>query len=237
MAPLIGRGPLMVKAAEEGYKDTVLADSPVYYWRLGESSGTTAVDYQGNQDATYSGSGITYSKNGIAGVTDGDTGVETDGSSGEVRCMETTGQGPDLTIEFWIKPLQTTAGRVGTNDSSGSNSNFFIIVNRNDVEGACYFDCDRSTDEETDGTTFTTNAYNHVVMVSDTANDEGRLYVNDSLIFTVAGSIDAGEVVKDFYLGNQSTKSAYLNAVFDECAVYDKVLSESRISAHYSAGT
>ena len=37
-----------VSSAPSGYSDVILADGPLGYWRLGESTGTTAVDISGN---------------------------------------------------------------------------------------------------------------------------------------------------------------------------------------------
>jgi len=61
------------------YSDAVLADMPVRYYRLGDSSGTTAVDSSGNsQDGTYTG-GVTLGASGaIQG--DADTAATFDGT-------------------------------------------------------------------------------------------------------------------------------------------------------------
>lgn len=42
-------------SASNAYYDTVMADTPLSYWRLGELSGTTAADEQGRYPGTYSG--------------------------------------------------------------------------------------------------------------------------------------------------------------------------------------
>ena len=43
------------------YASTVLADSPVAYWRLSETSGTSAADSSGNSHGgTYTSTGVTY---------------------------------------------------------------------------------------------------------------------------------------------------------------------------------
>lgn len=41
-----------------GYADEILADSPLVYWRLGESSGTAVTDSSGNgRDGFYANQG------------------------------------------------------------------------------------------------------------------------------------------------------------------------------------
>src|ERR1039458_8802746 len=41
------------RTAGGSYRSTVLADSPVAYWRLGETSGTTAADQMGSYPLAY----------------------------------------------------------------------------------------------------------------------------------------------------------------------------------------
>ncbi len=58
------------------YADVVLADSPLAYYRLGESSGTTMTDSSGNgRHGTYVGSPTL----GAAGLVPGDTCADFDG--------------------------------------------------------------------------------------------------------------------------------------------------------------
>lgn len=53
------------------YQDEVLADSPIAYYRLGETSGTVANDSSGyNRNGAYSATGVTL---GVAGLLSGDT--------------------------------------------------------------------------------------------------------------------------------------------------------------------
>jgi len=78
----------------------VLADSPVAYYRCGDSSGTVCTDSSGNgRNGTYVGAPTL----GVAGLTgDADTAVTLDGNTQEF----TTGTSgfsftTDATIEFW----------------------------------------------------------------------------------------------------------------------------------------
>jgi len=90
------------------YRDVVLADSPVAYWRLGEASGTQAAALAGPA-GVYHG-GFTLAQAGPL-VADGDTAVGLDGSSGYVEApggaqVYNVADGP-LTLEAWVKRAST----------------------------------------------------------------------------------------------------------------------------------
>ncbi|MFJ9612047.1 LamG-like jellyroll fold domain-containing protein [Kitasatospora sp. NPDC101176] len=71
-------------------RSAVLDSAPVSYWRLGESSGSTAasevVENQGNDNATYSAGGVTLGTPGPAGSA---TAATFDGSTGYVTLPQT----------------------------------------------------------------------------------------------------------------------------------------------------
>jgi hypothetical protein len=86
------------------YRAIVLADTPVSYWRLGEASGTTAVDEQGVNPGTYSG-GVTL-RQPSALFDDYDFSVNFDGASGQLSIphsasLEFT---TAMTVEVWLRP-------------------------------------------------------------------------------------------------------------------------------------
>jgi hypothetical protein len=72
-----------VTATTDGYAKVVLADGPVAFWQLDETSGSTAVDTVGSFDGTYvagtgsftfgAPSGIPHDTNGAVGITGGAT--------------------------------------------------------------------------------------------------------------------------------------------------------------------
>src|SRR5437867_3175240 len=71
-----------VEAALAAYVDTVTADHPTGYWRLGDSTGTTAVDNSASQvNGTYVGSPAL----GQTGAVQGDTAVTFNGTSQYMR--------------------------------------------------------------------------------------------------------------------------------------------------------
>src|SRR5205807_1053599 len=97
----IGRG--LVSGAT--YSQTILADGPSIYWRLGEASGSTAADTSGHGNTgAYSASGVTY---GVAGAPLGDSDTAVSLSGGGNVIENGTGGVPvgnaARTTEAWVK--------------------------------------------------------------------------------------------------------------------------------------
>ena len=90
------------------YSAAVLADGPLAYYRLGDSSGTTMTDSSGNgRNGTYAGS-PTLGAPGLV-IGDTDTAVTFNGTSQQAQVpygswMNTT----SLTLEAIIKPTSVT---------------------------------------------------------------------------------------------------------------------------------
>src|SRR5205823_13784272 len=83
------------------YAGAVLADSPAGYWRLGESSGTTATDQTGTNAGTYGGGQACSPAGALSRVPD--TSVVLDGSSGTVQIPNAAALDPttQITLEAW----------------------------------------------------------------------------------------------------------------------------------------
>ena len=94
------------------YKDRIMADSPVAYWRLGEAGNTAgAVDLSPNTNTgVYQGSGMTFSQLGAttganSTTDDGDTAVQFDGSgNGWVNVTSSASLSPTaaMSVEAWV---------------------------------------------------------------------------------------------------------------------------------------
>ncbi len=110
------------------YASTVLGTSGLLsYWRLGESSGSTAVDSKDSNNGTYTG-GFTLGKPGAI-TGDSNTSVRLDGSSGYLSTPANPG-GAQGTIEFWgyANDLGSRNGVVYTADDGTSTYSHQIGV-------------------------------------------------------------------------------------------------------------
>src|SRR5215469_15882953 len=89
-------------ASPSNYEAAVLSDHPAAYYRLGETSGTTAVDSSGNgHNGAYSG-GVTFGQPGPLFI-DPVSSVAFDGSTGHVNSGFIPAS-PGATIEAWVRP-------------------------------------------------------------------------------------------------------------------------------------
>lgn len=235
-------------AAATTYEDVVLADSPIAYWRLGESSGTTAVDSSGNnRDGTYNGPTL-----GATGLLSGDadTAANFDGSNDRVywadaAWMDVTG---DLTVEAWIERVDVA----GNNDivarwQGATRGRTFVLLL---IDDDAYFYVNRggSTSYFAQATSaITANTPHHVVGRYDSSTGEVNVLVDGvegaTTDSTGGGNLAANAV--EMFIGMRASGNAGddpfawgpFDGTIDEVAIYNSYLSNARIQAHYNAGT
>src|SRR5262245_42401176 len=83
------------------YRDVVLADGPIGYWRLGDSATTTALDEIGMTPGDYKGS---YLQGALGALTgDPNTAVDFPGTDGRIEFGDAFDL-QSLTLELWVKP-------------------------------------------------------------------------------------------------------------------------------------
>lgn len=225
-----------VRSGAVAYANAVLADSPVAYWRLGESSGTSAADASGNANTgTYAG-GVTLAQAGaLAAEPDGtsDTAASFDGASGMVSASDAalpSGNG-DRTLEAWVYPTGAGGGAAaiveygttfGTDFMAYMNGSRKVVIS--DTSG---------TGDITSTATLALNTWAHLALVKS-GNGE-TLYVNGVLDAT--GSKARNTVLGSFNIGGRSGQSWWFPGRIDEVAVYATALSAARVAVHYGAGT
>jgi hypothetical protein len=124
--------PRIRTAAPTTYKDAVLADSPLVYYRLDEAACCNAADSSGNaRSGTYASAGITYGAASLL-TPDTDAAISTSGAGAALTrdpaFLPSTGP---RTVEIWA---QTTAGGAQTLFSYGqtnANTQYFQFSIRN----------------------------------------------------------------------------------------------------------
>ena len=220
--------------APPSYSAAVLTDNPVSYWRLGESSGTTAADESGANPGTYLNSPTLGAPSLLASDT-ADTAVSFDGVNDTVKVPSSPSLelGSTLSLEAWIKP-KTALPSSGTFASvvtkaesyslqfNGPNIEFTIMQNGNrrrmPAPGVIH-----------------PNQIYHVVGTYD--GETQRLYVNGTLV--ASGSVTSGPPSTNsnaLYIGSWDGEEEFFKGTIDEVAVYDTTLSPARVAAHYAAG-
>jgi len=217
------------------YRAAVLADLPLAYWRLGETSGTVARDETGHgHDGAYTGAFTRGTPGALAG--DPDTAVTLDGVTGEVDVgdnFDFAGQVP-FSFEAWVKPavIDSQYRHVVTKmafDTQGfpQVGTYVILEQGNTTLGFERWQ-DGGTVLAVETSAFpAAGLWAHVVATYD--GGTGTLYVNGAAVqsATSAGGVQANGV--PMLWGN------LLHGVLDEIAVYGAALPASRVTAHYDA--
>jgi hypothetical protein len=215
------------------YSSAVLANGPVFYWRLDEPTGTTAADATGTgHTGTYSSSGVTLGE--PPAITEGGTSMYVTPPTGVSIPTFPAAQTYPFSIEFWVDVAYV--GQWGTLFGKVTNSGW--------GDGfACYSTGNPTWDFWVSGYTLpgvtfsmpeATGTFTHLVATYD--GTTGNVYVNGA--WAASGSMAPTNLsnAASFWVG-QDGNGFGLNAYFDEVAFYNYVLSPTVIATHYSIGT
>lgn len=206
------------------YASEVLADAPLIYWRLGESSGTVAADTSGNgNDGTYT-NGPTLGTTGLL-VGDSNTAATFDGVDDSVQSVATfSSLLTAVTAEAMMKPAV-----ISNNPSLYGFADDILEVTITS-DGRVLAQAGAASFQSAAATIAVGETY-HVVVTSDGAT--GTIYVNgvsaatgSAVPFTPSGV--------GFWAGNDAADDPF-GGVIDEVAFYESALSAARVLAHYNA--
>lgn len=211
------------------YPLTILSDSPIGYWRLGEGVGTTAADSSGHgRDGSYVG---TPTLGATGAIGDGDTAVTFDGSDDEVTNASTDldlTAGP-LTVEVWAKrgTGSSDAGLAGTGNAGFDG---YALTWHNAASIFFYTGNAFVSASLSDATVF-----HHIVGTWDgTTNPNGiKLYIDG--VLAAQGTATATTLSNTGFRIGRDTSSTRFTGTLDEVAVYASALSEARVQDHYAA--
>lgn len=210
------------------YSSSVLADSPLAYWRLGETSGTTAVDSSGHVNGTYSG-GVTLGQSGAL-PSDGDLSTLFNGSSGMVSVPDSAALRLNgaFTVEFWAKEKSFVNSWPGlvVKGASATASGYLIWYGSN---GAVHFKRN-NVDLATPAGALTTTAWHYFAVTYD--GSTLRWYVDGRSVASSAVALPTNTGTAALQLGRGDQ---YGNQYIDEVALYGTALSAARVTAHFSA--
>lgn len=228
-----GRTSAIPPAPTDSYGNRIYNDAPNFYWRLDDTSGTTAKDSSASMfPGTYSG-GV---NKGQPGVIPGHTAVRFNGSSGLVSSQQLVSNPTTYSLELWFKTTTNQGGKLigfGSSQTGLSSSYDRHVYMQND--GRLVFGAWTGVAN----TITTPNPFNDGqwhYMVATQGSGGMALYVDGQPQGT---NPNTGAQAYDGYwrVGGDNTwgsNSAYINATIDEAAVYPTVLSLSTVKQHYS---
>jgi hypothetical protein len=232
-----GSGGASSDAGSSTYRDVVLSDGPVAYWRLGEPSGTIAKDELGLHDGVYLG----QVRLGVAGAIagDSDTAVQFESGSVSVGDFFDFPDGAPFSLEVWA----LLPDPVGPDEERyliskfGSLGGYHLYAN-----ASRNLALDLGTAENDDWATVEAafaplNEYRHAVVTFDGA--WGRIYVNGIQHTARSFTNSVADTPESLRIGHSdyfSYENSYYQGALDEVAIYDYALAADQVSAHFTAG-
>jgi hypothetical protein len=216
------------------YEAAVVAGGPIAYWRLGESSGTTAFDYVGGNNGTYHD--VTL---GVPGAIPGDpnTAAGFNGTSSYVGTPLSLNGLTSLTMVGWIQRNTTQNNRTGL---FGQNDvvEFGYIDNNTIQAWVDNFDAHVDVtpnpipDQQWALVALTLN--NGALAVQVNAGVDGTVTLPSSNYGTSADLFNiGGGGIFDTITANGN----WFNGLIDEVAVYNRALTTAELDALYALGT
>jgi hypothetical protein len=220
------------------YKDTVLADSPRGYWRLGELSGATAKDASGTGNKGTYANGVGLGAPGALGaVGDANRAARFDGVNDHVTAADKSSLdlGNAVTIEAWIK--RSRAGLRGhiVQKGVGTYALWLGADDRIHFAKAGTGDLAVSTVAvPADG------AFHHVVATK--SGGTIRLYLDGGNVTQAVANHSLSDTDVPLQIGralnqNTGTASSYFPGELDEVAVYGHALSAAAVRKHHAMAT
>lgn len=236
------------------YYFTVIADSPVAFWRLDEIGGTIAVDDIGTNDGTYVSSpslgqpGLIVSEAGYAVSFNGvdqyitvphNAGLNSNGGSFSIELTFDAADAAQLSTLISkrqsISPYTQWHIGFGTDPHVASSSKHITILahNQTDVSERCYI----TNDPILDG-----RGAKHLIVVFDASDNEVRLYIDGvevptTLVYTAGGTFPNVDSTSNLTIGalDPGTLDRHFDGKLDDVILYDFALTESQVTTHYDA--
>ena len=232
-------------AAATDYRSTILADNPLFYYRLGEASGTDAYDEVAAADnGTYYNTPDLGETGAISG--DSNTSVKFNEANSEYAETVTLSSETSLlpcTIECFLKldgASDSNAGIVFYRSGSNSASGLNMKGTSTGVKRLGYHWRDQSgTWGFGSGPTLGDDTWYYVALVVESTKATFYVIEEDGTLTTAVNTLshsaldcsnDGWHFARDTAYGNR-----YFQGWLDEIALYDQALSETTLEAHAAA--
>ncbi|WP_375388460.1 discoidin domain-containing protein [uncultured Amnibacterium sp.] len=233
--------------------DRIAADSPLDWWKLSETTGTTAIDQTAARPGTYSASGVTYRDAGPC-PADGDSAVTLSGAA-NVGVTTATAMNPGTLTTFTEEILfrtTTTAGGLlmgawaSPTSSSGNRDRVVFMAPSGQIVFGMF---DTATSHGVTATS--TGSYNdsawHLVDAVYSPVAGLRLFIDGTSVATAAPvslytaanlywRIGFGDVAyADWTPNGTSSAAAAFTGTLADAAVYGSALTTTQVTNHAAA--
>ncbi|MER8236090.1 LamG-like jellyroll fold domain-containing protein [Streptomyces sp. NPDC094049] len=234
-------------AGSQAYANSVLASSPVNYWRFGDSGGATAADeISAGGNGSYR-DGVTLG--GVGTFLDGDDGAITlDGAKGAVSVpAESLSEASSLSVELWFKTDKPNGVLLGLQNTELGTTptmwNASLLIDGDGKLRGHLWDGPAIGWPVMGGVKVTDNKWHHVVITGGATGQS--LYLDGAKIGSKPGVIKP-ETLLYTYLGagytseewdGQPRTTRYFSGQLDEAAFYTKELDAATVADHFNART
>lgn len=215
------------------YQATVLSDSPIAYFRLGEASGTTAADSSGNKrDGGYLGT-VAYGQPSLMQSDSSNTAIGFNGTNTAVAASSTAFDFTNgMTVEAWIKPISLPTSGNYASVITKNGGPYSLLLSGSQVlfmtsSGGSWRFCISPAGSITVGQTY------YIVATYDGSTE--KLYINGQQVCSIAATGTIDKVSSALVIGSWDTTVLFFNGTTDEAALYNSALTSIRIQAHYQA--
>jgi hypothetical protein len=219
------------------YSATVLADHPVAYWRMDETTGNTMADATSNaNNGRYVGIYTLGQPGAIAGAS---AAVAFDGQSGAASVLSSAGlQVNTVTIEAWIKKRADTEYGVyvakNFEPGGGAGSSWFQLLNSHHNGKLEFRVTSDGAPVVVSNSTLALNTWYYVVATYD--GSTANLYINGKPDGTLKVTAVPKQTADPLFLGRRMD-GLFNDAALAEVAIYSVALSPERVAAHWQAAS
>ena len=224
------------------YAASVLSDHPLGYWRLDETTGTTAKDETGRNQGTFVNAPL-LGQPGVAGSL-----ATKLPAAMKSRMMVATGDfgfpgNAPYTVELWAKPgaFRDYQWLAATEIEVGGRHGWSLLVGADgNARYEVWFpDPDGGADRQTRGAFISTTplsqgAFTHIVVAYTGSVANGYVNGVGTTMFNTVGKATAGGPLIWGCRGD--FQDCLDDWVIDELAIYDVALDPARVKAHYDLG-
>jgi hypothetical protein len=242
MSPILG---IVASANAPRYAPIVLADNPIGFWLLNETSGTTGDDLTANNnDLTFYNSPTLNVSTGLAGIS---TAITFDGTNDRLNTATVStfniAASNNWSIEIWIKTNSSAFGvPIVWRDSTGSNAglNGALLIN-NGTAGLLQFltaDSGGNSLIIAHSGGYNDNAW-HQVVITATNGGAIRMYIDGVDRANTSTARNTGTSNRAIVVAANDSSGSYIQFYTGSAAavsVYNTALSGAQVLAHYNAG-
>lgn len=211
------------------YSDVVIAQSPSWYCRMGEPSGTTATDVIGGVNGTYNGSPTLAATGAFGGDTN--TAVTLNGSSQWISVADNAAIDPadTWTISMWIKRARTGIAEVLYRKGHNGPMLYITAGNKFIVGKA-----NGGTLLTSVASLTSTSAWYHIVATkSGSTTDLWINGVSNNVLGTNATTTTTADTLS---IGRDDRASDYFSGSIDEVAIWNATaLTPAQVAEQYAA--